>query len=426
MDSAPPPGTWCPATCKTTMTAMASSWGCCAMALAIAYDVEFSEYLRRQASSCSVSFTEPCQGGDPLKFSIEVPNLKCDWAAAPANRPKSTSLVAADIATHFGVLKSRVSVEVACMANGSKGTSITSNMEFPSQAQSDKVKLLFNPARRTSSAQDLSLYSLDMLPPSAKKDPQAPMLTQTSDVEAGKVVTAVATLYVPPPKSASTFCEDASAVSVCSSEVRATVAITSDQCFKAAGLYASGLTGCSSVKTNNDVTVDCKTALGGSTTCFGAAPVSAPPTTATTHLVKMAVSLPMTKEAFNVDEQRKFKKSIAAAAGVSKDDVTIDNIAVITTSRRRLLGASIRVDTSVKAKDKSSADALAAKLTVASINSELAKEGLPAATMLESPKTVEANTSVQTQETLANSARLSTSFCAVTLMAALVAIAALY
>jgi len=144
----------------------------------------------------------------------------------------------------------------------------------------------------------------------------------------------------------------------------------------------------------------------------------------TTHLVKMAVSLPMTKEAFNVDEQKKFKKSIAAAAGVSNDDVTIDNIVVITTSRRRLLGASIRVDTSVKAKDKSSADALGAKLTVAAINSELAKEGLPAATMLESPKTVEANPI--DQATLANSARLSTSFCAVTLMTALVAIAALY
>jgi len=34
-----PPGTWCSTTCKTTMTAMASSWGCCAMNLAIASDV---------------------------------------------------------------------------------------------------------------------------------------------------------------------------------------------------------------------------------------------------------------------------------------------------------------------------------------------------------------------------------------------------
>jgi len=58
-----PPGTWCSATCKTTITAMNSSWGCCAMTLAIAHDVEFSEYLRRQASSCGVSFVQPCQGG---------------------------------------------------------------------------------------------------------------------------------------------------------------------------------------------------------------------------------------------------------------------------------------------------------------------------------------------------------------------------
>jgi len=421
-----PPGTWCSATCKTTITAMNSSWGCCAMTLAIAHDVEFSEYLRRQASSCGVSFVQPCQGGDPLKFTIQVANLKCDWVSEPANRPKFTSLVAADIATYFGVLKSRVTVEVACIANSS-GTSITSNMEFPSQAQSDKVKTLFSSARRTSSAQDLSLYSLDMLPASAKINPEAPMPIKTSaTVEAGEVVAAVATLYVPPTKSTSTFCEDTSAVSVCSSEVRATVAITSDQCFKAAGLYASSLTGCSSVNTKSDVTVACKTALGGSSTCFGAAPVAlpgtspfiVPPATSSgTHVVKMAVSLPMTINEFTLDKQTKFMASIAAAAGVSSDDVAIDDITSIPTSSRRLLEASIRVDTSVKAKDKSSADALGAKLTTNSINSELAKLGLPPATMLVAPATV---------STIVSTATLFRSSFAVIITAALVAIAALY
>ena len=83
------------------------------------------------------------------------------------------------------------------------------------------------------------------------------------------------------------------------------------------GLYASGLTACSSVKTKADVTHECKTGLGGTATCFGAAPVadvvsdptpSPTATTVSTHVVKMAVSLPMSKEAFNADKQTKFIK----------------------------------------------------------------------------------------------------------------------
>jgi len=183
--------------------------------------------------------------------------------------------VAADIATYFGVLKSRVTVNITCMDHSS-GTIITSNMEFPSQAQSDAVKALFNPTRRRSSVQDLSLYSLDMLQASAKNDPLARMQTQTSTVGTGEVFAAVATLYVPPTKSASTFCEDALAVSACSSENSSSIAIVSDQCFEATGLYALELSGCSSVQYKTDVTIDCKNALGGSSsgaTCFGATPV---------------------------------------------------------------------------------------------------------------------------------------------------------
>ena len=81
------------------------------------------------------------------------------------------------------------------------------------------------------------------------------------------------------------------------------------------GLYASGFTACSSVKTKADVTPECKTALGGTANCFGAAPAmvsvptpSPPATTVSTHVVKMALSLPMTKEAFNADQQTKFIK----------------------------------------------------------------------------------------------------------------------
>ena len=90
-----------------------------------------------------------------------------------------------------------------------------------------------------------------------------------------------------------------------------------------------------------------------------------------THVVKMAVSLPMTVEQFNADAQTKFKESIAKAAGSTPADVTIDEIQSISISRRHLLASSIQVVTSVKAADKAAADAMSGKLTADNINAEL-------------------------------------------------------
>jgi hypothetical protein len=56
------------------------------MTMAIAYDIEFSEYLRRQAASCGATFADVCSGGDPVKFDIQVPNLKYAWVTVPANK----------------------------------------------------------------------------------------------------------------------------------------------------------------------------------------------------------------------------------------------------------------------------------------------------------------------------------------------------
>jgi len=104
----------------------------------------------------------------------------------------------------------------------------------------------------------------------------------------------------------------------------------------------------------------------------------------------------MTVTEFDAGKQAIFRVAIAAAAGVSNADVTIVKVESIsgaqraggiTTPRRRLLAAGIRVDLSIKAADKNAADAVGAKLTVASINVKLQQAGLPAATILEAAKT---------------------------------------
>jgi hypothetical protein len=100
----------------------------------------------------------------------------------------------------------------------------------------------------------------------------------------------------------------------------------------------------------------------------------------------MAVKLPMTREQFNTGEQAKFKQSIASAASVSADDVTIDKIENMRRSGRRLLAGSIRVDTSILAADHTAAKSMANTLTVDKINAELGKNSLPQAEILDPPK----------------------------------------
>ena len=82
-----------------------------------------------------------------------------------------------------------------------------------------------------------------------------------------------------------------------------------------------------------------------------------------THLVKMAVSLPLTKADFSVEKQSRFKQSTALVAGVSINDVMIDKIDVISDSRRRLLVASILIDTCANTQSKGAADEIGSTLT---------------------------------------------------------------
>ena len=157
------------------------------MSMAIAYDVEFSEYLRKQAASCGANFTPVCTGGTPTKFSIEVDNLKYSWVAVPANKARVESIVAADLAMYFGVIKSKVTVTASAMAD-SDGTTLTSNMEVPSQEQSTTIRAKLDAlaASRRTSENTPALGSLEVLPPSAKNDPLVDMQTAVKNVVDGR------------------------------------------------------------------------------------------------------------------------------------------------------------------------------------------------------------------------------------------------
>jgi hypothetical protein len=102
----------------------------------------------------------------------------------------------------------------------------------------------------------------------------------------------------------------------------------------------------------------------------------------------MAVSLPLTRQEFSESEQLKFKHSVARAAGVSSDDVSIDRIVDVNNSLpvlRRLLATGIRVDTSIKTSDETTASTISTSLTTVSLTSELVTAGLPAVAILEAP-----------------------------------------
>jgi len=100
----------------------------------------------------------------------------------------------------------------------------------------------------------------------------------------------------------------------------------------------------------------------------------------------------MTLSEFDAGKQATFREAIADAAGVWIADVTIIKVASISSARRgeeiravmrRLLASGIRIDMIIKRATQNTA----AKLTITVINNKLQQVGLPAATILEAPKT---------------------------------------
>lgn len=112
---------------------------------------------------------------------------------------------------------------------------------------------------------------------------------------------------------------------------------------------------------------------------------AAPAGTSSTNEVKMVISLPLSLKEFTTEKQADFKKSIAKAAKAATVDVSIY---VIELANRRQSG-SVRIETAINAADKTSANAIASRLTVSNINDELAKSSLPPATLIQVPTVFE-------------------------------------
>ena len=108
-------------------------------------------------------------------------------------------------------------------------------------------------------------------------------------------------------------------------------------------------------------------------------------------MVRIVLSIPMSQTAFNIERQTALKTSVARAAMVSIEDVSIANIEALSSGRRRLLTDSIRAEIHVKAADKEIANQIAGRLTAFRINSELAKVGLPAVVVTEPASVQEAS-----------------------------------
>ena len=149
---------------------------------------------------------------------------------------------------------------------------------------------------------------------------------------------------------------------------------------------------CSGTETGSTSTGTGSTSTSGSTGT-GSTSTGTGSTTTATHVVKMALSLPMSKASFTTDKQDLFRGSIATVAGVSIADVTIDKIETIS-GRRRQLAESIRVDTSIKSSSEAGAKNLAQVLTADKMNAELSKAGLPTAAVLEAPKVAKVSDTV--------------------------------
>jgi len=106
---------------------------------------------------------------------------------------------------------------------------------------------------------------------------------------------------------------------------------------------------------------------------------------ASTHEVRITLSLPMSLSVFTDDKQTVFKVSLAQAAGVSSETVVIHRIESLS-SRRHLLADAIRIETGIMPTDEAAAEAIAGRLTADNINAELTKAGLPAATVIKAAK----------------------------------------
>ena len=108
-------------------------------------------------------------------------------------------------------------------------------------------------------------------------------------------------------------------------------------------------------------------------------------------VVTMAVSLPFTLAEFDDSKQIEFKGTVANVAGVNINDVTIASItSVPTNAQRRLFAAALRIDMRINAASSNAASQMGATLSSpATLNAALVSAGLPSATVLVAPATIQ-------------------------------------
>ena len=137
-------GTNCSDACQPAWQSMAVNWGCCIATLATTVEDEFFEALGRQFSSCGITDPpDPCSGGAPLSFKVEVrvfltcehclrgccltvegirvqvSNLAWTWYEASAgNKKLVTTYVRDALFEAYGVPKKLVTVTGAKMSDG--------------------------------------------------------------------------------------------------------------------------------------------------------------------------------------------------------------------------------------------------------------------------------------------------------------------
>jgi hypothetical protein len=111
------------------------------------------------------------------------------------------------------------------------------------------------------------------------------------------------------------------------------------------------------------------------------APVEPPPSTpapvVTAYVVRLVLSLPLTRAQFNATVQLRFREQMAVAAGMGRGDAGRVDIVISDASGSRRLLAGLAINVSISMANASAAQTAAAGLTSTAINKALADVGLP-------------------------------------------------
>ncbi len=106
-----------------------------------------------------------------------------------------------------------------------------------------------------------------------------------------------------------------------------------------------------------------------------------PPPVVTQYVVRLALSLPITREQFNATAQLRFREQMAVAAGMEKGAAGRVNITIADAAAgaRRLL-AGLVVNVSISMDNATAAQKASAGLTESAINAAMTAVGLPEVT----------------------------------------------